>query len=210
MSYQIATIKPLKNGPYLVNYLTKLENKNGAVEVTESFALCRCGGSSNKPFCDGTHKKNDFSSEKTSDRVENKIDDYKGKDVVIHDNRGICAHAGKCTDGLSEVFRYKKEPWIVPDGADAESVYSTIHTCPSGALGIDQGKNNFGNPQREPSIHIQPNGPYNVVGNPELMVKEMGHRSSNENYTLCRCGGSKNKPFCDGTHWYNGFEDPEN
>lgn len=51
-----------------------------------------------------------------------------------------------------------------------------------------------------------PNGPYMVRGGPALIDAEQGEGASKEHYTLCRCGGSKNKPFCDGTHWHIGFE----
>lgn len=210
MSDQHSTIKPLKDGPYLVTNLTKLANKNGTIEAAGSYALCRCGGSSNKPFCDGTHKSINFSSDKIEGRIEDKVEDYIGEDITIHDNRGICAHAGKCSDGLPEVFRYKKEPWIIPDGANAESVSSTVSTCPSGALGVRWKNGTQTISQDKPNIEVMSNGPYNVTGSPELIVSEMGHRSTNNNYALCRCGGSKNKPFCDGSHWSNGFDDPEN
>ncbi len=210
MSAPNATIKPLKNGPYLVSSISDIKNKDGVLEAKDSYALCRCGGSSNKPFCDGTHTSNNFSSDKISNRQEDKIDDYQGKEIVIHDNRGICAHIGNCSDGLPEVFRYKKEPWIIPDGANPESISSTIGKCPSGALGLTLSRGDTTDQLSETSITILPNGPYAVAGNPELIVEEMGQRTSNKNYALCRCGGSKNKPFCDGTHWSNGFDDPKN
>jgi len=96
------TITPTSNGPYLVNDLGKFNNRKGPIQHEPSMALCRCGGSNNKPFCDGTHKKNNFSSLKLDGRVEDKRDNYKGESLTIHDNRGICAHAGRCTDGLPD------------------------------------------------------------------------------------------------------------
>ena len=53
---------------------------------------------------------------------------------TIHDNRGICAHAGICTDRLTSVFRYRQEPWIVPDGVSVEEIVEIVRGCPSGAL----------------------------------------------------------------------------
>jgi len=203
------TIDPAKDGPYIVKGIKNLTNQKGAVETNDTMALCRCGGSSNKPFCDGTHSKIAFNSEKLEDRVEEKIENYTGSKITIHDNRGICAHAGYCTDGLASVFHLKEEPWIHPESAEVDEIINTIKKCPSGALSytIDDVKHT--NQERDPAIYIAPNGPYVVSGEPELMnsSNELG---SNEHFTLCRCGGSKNKPFCDGSHWNNNFSDDKN
>ncbi len=114
------SIQPSPNGPYIVKGLTKLANRKGPVETSKTIALCRCGRSANKPFCDGTHAKIGFSSAKLDGRVPDKPDSYEGPGITVHDNRGICAHAGRCTDGRPAVFRLKQEPWIVPDGATSE------------------------------------------------------------------------------------------
>ena len=113
----------LPNGPYyLLNDLTpkvipNIQKSDGQpCSTITGVALCRCGGSNNKPFCDGTHGKNGFSDKKLTDGALNKRVDYKGKKITIHDNRGICAHAGFCTDNLASVFKLKQEPWIDPDG----------------------------------------------------------------------------------------------
>ena len=100
-------IECAKNGPYLVKDLEVLEGllDGKRYETKPVTALCRCGRSGNKPYCDGTHKKVGFSDEKAADRTPDKRDDYMGQAITIHDNRGICAHAGLCTDGLASVFR---------------------------------------------------------------------------------------------------------
>ena len=82
-------ITPAPNGPYLVKNIENFANQKGPVETRETMALCRCGGSANKPFCDGTHAKIGFSSVKLDDRVEDKRANYEGEPLTIHDNRGI-------------------------------------------------------------------------------------------------------------------------
>ncbi len=204
-------ITPTENGPYLVKDLSNLTNQKGPVRTSETMALCRCGGSGNKPFCDGTHKSNGFLSVKLAGRTEDKQDRYKGNKIMIHDNRGICAHAGRCTDGLAAVFHLREDPWIYPDSATVEEIVATIKKCPSGALSYT-----LNDPISDhtvdgsPLIFIAPHGPYVVSGSPELTGTKMGRGASKEHFTLCRCGGSKNKPFCDGSHWTNGFKDDKN
>jgi len=59
-------------------------------------------------------------------------------------------------------------------------------------------------------VFVAPNGPYVVTGSPELLDTALGAGATSQRLTLCRCGGSKNKPFCDGAHWSNGFADEKN
>ena len=205
------SITPSENGPYLVNDLENLSNSKGSsLETKPKIALCRCGGSANKPFCDGTHAINGFSSEKITDGRLDKRDSYQGEQVTVHDNRGICAHAGRCTDGLPAVFRMKEEPWIHPDSASKEELVETVKRCPSGALSYSIGGAEHRDQDREPGIFVSKDGPYVVTGGPELVDTERGEGASTEHFTLCRCGGSKNKPLCDGTHWHIEFQDDDN
>ena len=204
------SITPTPNGPYLVNGLKEFANQKGPIETKEKMALCRCGGSANKPFCDGTHAKIGFSSAKLEGRIEDKRENYVGEKITIHDNRGICAHAGRCTDGLASVFRLKQEPWIQPDAASRDEIIATIQKCPSGALSYSVDNLEHRDRDGDPSIFVAPNGPYVVSGEPELLDTIRGEGASKEHFTLCRCGGSKNKPFCDGTHWHNKFTDDKN
>ncbi|MEP4090950.1 CDGSH iron-sulfur domain-containing protein [Reichenbachiella sp.] len=204
------SITPSENGPYIVKGLESLANRHGAVETKETMALCRCGGSANKPFCDGTHLKNGFSSAKLEGRVTDRRENYQGAKITIHDNRGICAHAGRCTDGLPAVFHLNEEPWIHPTSPSAEEIIDTINKCPSGALSYSVDGVEHANREGDPSIFIAPNGPYVVSGGPDLEQTTRGEGASKEHFTMCRCGGSKNKPFCDGSHWHNGFKDDKN
>lgn len=195
------------NGPYLVRNLADLRDaQGGRIDTQPVVALCRCGGSANKPFCDGTHGRNGFSDEKRPARMADRRDSYRAGSLTIHDNRSICAHAGHCTDGLDSVFRQKSEPWIDPAGASPEAIEEIVHHCPSGALSYTLDGVDGGDPRREPAITVTHDGPYAVVGSVELRGQPMAIGASSEHYTLCRCGASKNKPFCDGTHWDVGFK----
>ena len=204
-------ITPAQNGPYIVKGLGELRNSKGdALEAKETIALCRCGGSANKPYCDGTHAKNGFSDAKLEGRVEDKRENFIGAEITIHDNRGLCAHAGRCTDGLPKVFLYGQEPWIDPNGAGSDEIMATVKSCPSGAISYSVAGVEYEGGAREPAVTVSRNGPYVVAGGLELVGVERGEGASAERFTLCRCGGSKNKPFCDGAHWHIEFKDDKN
>lgn len=204
---QRPSIRPTENGPYLVQNLENLANLDGAVGVKPTMALCRCGKSASKPFCDGTHARIGFSSAKQDDRVPDKRENYEGEEITIHDNRGICAHAGFCTEGLASVFRAGQEPFVAPKGAGTDEIIAAVNKCPSGALSYSKGGVEYQAETGDPSILFVPNGPYVVKGGPELLDTEMGEGASTEHFDLCRCGASKNKPFCDGSHWNTKFDD---
>ena len=217
MSTEKPKIACLPNGPYyLLNDLTPRvipniqKSKGDPCTTITGVALCRCGGSNNKPFCDGTHGKNGFTDKKLTDGALNKRNNYVGKQITIHDNRGICAHAGYCTGNLSSVFKLGEEPWIDPGGATVKDIIRTISKCPSGALSYTVDNVEHRDQDREPMVTVTKDGPYAVTGGIELVDKPLGEGASTEHYTLCRCGGSKNKPFCDGTHWHIGFKDEKN
>lgn len=207
----------LPNGPYYLltdatpQPVAQLQNSRGEACVTvRGVALCRCGGSSNKPFCDGTHGRIGFSDAKGTPRAPDRRHNYVGERITIHDNRGLCAHAGVCTDRLAAVFRSGQEPWIDADAAAVDEIIDTIRRCPSGALsysidGIEQR-----DMARSPQVTVTHNGPYAVTGGIELAGVARGDGASTEHYTLCRCGASKNKPFCDGSHWDIEFTDDRN
>ena len=209
-SDKITNITLAPNGPCMVKHLTSFSSQKGTIEAEESIALCRCGKSSNKPYCDGTHTKIGFSTDNTEQSLENKQDDYVGQKITIHDNRSICAHAGICTDDLSAVFRMKQEPWIDPDAADVEAIIAVIQNCPSGALSYTVENNDAAVQNTVASIFIAPNGPYVVSDCPDLQGTDWREGASKNQYTLCRCGASKNKPFCDGSHWGVEFTDEKN
>jgi CDGSH-type Zn-finger protein len=205
----------LPNGPYyLLNDMeaapvANLRRASGeACAAVRGVALCRCGGSKNKPFCDGTHGTNGFSDRNTANPADNKRSTYVGKGITIFDNRALCSHAGLCTDELASVFRHRETPWIHPDGAAVEKIVAQIRKCPSGALSYAIDGAEAEPSQRPPMVTVTDDGPYAVTGGIELLGVKFGDGASAEHYTLCRCGASKNKPFCDGSHWEVGFKDP--
>jgi CDGSH-type Zn-finger protein/truncated hemoglobin YjbI len=207
------------NGPYLVTNVPGLRTPLGErLSVPPQVALCRCGASSMKPFCDGTHASNGFTDAKDPDRVPDHRDTYPGQQVTIFDNRGICQHSGLCTDRLTTVFRTGSEPFVAPSGGRMDEIVRAVRDCPSGALSLafdgDEARDLVDwNDIRGRAIQITQDGPYRVTGGISLMdaagadvPRAMG--SSREHYALCRCGHSQNKPFCSGMHWYVEFRDP--
>ncbi len=203
------TIHPEPNGPYVIKGLTRLLDAKGEdLKTRRTMALCRCGQSKTKPFCDGTHQKFGFNSAKTTDGAWDFRENYVGQAITVHDNRGICAHAGFCTSNLPKVWKMGVEPWIDPDGAAPNEMIETIRMCPSGALSYSVDGVEHRDQDRSPTVQVTGAGPYYVTGGVVLEEEPRGEGASLEHYTLCRCGGSKNKPFCDGSHYYIGFADP--
>ena len=203
-----AEIEAKQNGPYIVKGVQSVTNATGdnISGQKERLFLCRCGQSSNKPFCDGTHKQAGFSSESENPKV-GKWKDYVGKQITVHDNRRLCAHAGQCTSGLASVWRMGEKPWIDPDGADVEAIISVIEKCPSGALSYSIEGEQSDERSITKSVTVSKNGPYEVTGAIMLNDPAINAEEVPDKYTLCRCGASKNKPFCDGSHWDINFSD---
>jgi CDGSH-type Zn-finger protein len=219
-------IRPLPNGPYfLINdmepkVVENLKNSNGEpLTTTVGIALCRCGNSNNKPFCDGTHSVIGFSTKNVNLNendtnkltIKNKRRNYVGKEITIHDNRRICSHAKECVNNLPSVFKLGSKPWIDSDGSKVQDIINTVRKCPSGALSYSIGDIEYRDPkeQRDPIVTVLKNGPYYITGGIDLIGEniEFGEGASKEHYTLCRCGASENKPFCDGTHGIINFKD---
>lgn len=199
------------NGPYLVMNLHTMTNSKGETLGTRSaLALCRCGGSSLKPYCDGTHARIGFISAKQDDRTPDRLDTYTGKEITVLDNRGTCCHSGNCTDHLPSVFRNGTEAFVDPDGASKDEIISIVRQCPSGALGYVLGPTTYAGEDRVPAVYVSQDGPYHIQGGIALEHEDRNKGASLEHYALCRCGHSKNKPFCDGSHWYSKFHDEEN
>ena len=205
------SIRPETGGPYIVRNLQKLSNSKGeTLPVRPIVALCRCGGSNIKPYCDGTHARLGFSSEKDPKRTADRLDRYESKEITVLDNRGTCCHFGNCTDCLPTVFHHEGDPFVTADGDTADAIERVVRQCPSGALGFIRHGEVYEGEKREPEIYVAGNASYYVRGGIEIEGDVMNAGALKEHYALCRCGHSKNKPFCDGTHWYVGFKDEDN
>lgn len=206
-----ATIDLSENGPFIVKGLRKFTNSSGeSIEVKDTIALCRCGGSENKPFCDGTHSRIGFSGERENNRDLHKEKTYEGKDITINDNRTICSHSAECVKNLNKVFDVNRKPWISPDNAKTEQIADIVRKCPSGALSYTIDGKQVRNFDREEEITVSRNGPYNVKGGIILNIPEELQPPASEHFTLCRCGASGNKPYCDGSHSVINFVDETN
>ena len=210
-------VRAAHNGPYLVTNSERLVSWLGVpLPSLPQMALCRCGASALKPFCDGAHAEVGFTDEKDPDRVHDQRDTYVGQQVTIFDNRGTCAHSGFCSDRLRTAFRPDQEPFVAPSGGRMDEIIAAVRACPSGALSFALGSHEAReqvDQEREQAIEVSKDGPYRVTGglpledadgNPE----RRNEGASLEHYSLCRCGHSRNKPFCSGRHWQIGFRDP--
>lgn len=133
---------------------------------------------------------------------------YRGQDIEVSFDLDICIHVAECLRGHPGVFQLDRRPWVLPDMADADVVAKVVELCPSGALLY---RRLDGKPQEEPegptSVTLMRNGPLLVVGKVEVM-REDGTIETLPRATLCRCGQSEHKPFCDNTHLEIGFRAP--
>jgi CDGSH-type Zn-finger protein/ferredoxin len=197
----------MKGSPYYLIDVPALVNIHGELyPLTPVTALCRCGASKNKPYCDNSHVAINFVGEKSPDRVPDRTKEYFGENITVVDNRGVCDHNGACINMLPSVFRLKKRPWIFPDGATPEEIIDMIRYCPTGSLSYNIGGIRYQAYERPPLMRINPGGPINVEGGIELKDDEGTVPECAEHYSLCRCGESKNTPFCDGSHYYVNFD----
>ncbi|RUL71090.1 ferritin-like domain-containing protein [Dyella choica] len=134
--------------------------------------------------------------------VEDGIEQVEGEKLTLRFEAKRCIHARFCVTGAPKVFLANVQgPWIHPDAMDVERLVDIAHACPSGAI---QYQRRDGRPDESaPPVNlaaVREAGPYAFRGDLRLAGKPAGFRA-----TLCRCGASKNKPFCDGSHHDVGF-----
>lgn len=221
------TIKVGRDGPYAVSAGVPLAKgtigANGegdstawvpgeAIPVERAYFLCRCGQSANKPFCDGSHARAGFDGAETAGHaayadVAREID---GPITALTDAEALCAFARFCDrDG---------QVWNTVAGAGTDQAQAAfaaqVGQCPSGRLvAWDRRTGQALEPDLPPSIMLVEDpqqgvsGPIWVRGGVTVIDAEGVAYEVRNRLTLCRCGASSNKPFCDGSHASIGFKD---
>jgi CDGSH-type Zn-finger protein len=214
-------IKITKDGPYLLfgkppmnqQVITMNEDgENWTYREGNSFdtsnepcALCRCGTSSHKPYCDGAHIHAQWDPEETIGRepLLNGADEYEGPALLMADNEIYCAFARFC-DAKGRVWNIVERAESLED---IELAKWEVAHCPSGRLVIwDKKEKKVYEPEFEPSIGIiedpgiRVSGPIWVKGGIRIESADGTNYEIRNRVTLCRCGASSIKPFCDSTH----------
>lgn len=215
-----------KHGPYVVTggvplLLVKIvPNDEGyswdwkeerRFDTDESYELCRCGRSGNKPFCDDTHKKTRFEGTETASRqpFSAQAKTYEGPKLELADAEALCSSARFCHPG--------GKIWDLVDKADSDALELAIREaahCPSGRLVLrNRGSRRDLEETLEPSICVVEDspmgcsGPLWVRGGIRIESEDGRPYEQRNRVTLCRCGSSENKPFCDGSHAVMKFRD---
>lgn len=195
---------------------------DGELETQPDYALCRCGASRIKPFCDGSHAEVGFDGSETADTEPSakRQKSYPGTGMILNDDRSLCIHAGFCHNQVTDVWQMMQETGST---LARIQVIGMIEHCPSGALSYMLDEPTFdldedgeiSRCEAEPScvepnlpraIALIPNGPLWVTGGVYILRSDGTPLEVRNRVTLCRCGHSKNKPFCDGTHAEIGFQ----
>ena len=171
----------------------------------ESYALCRCGKSSTKPYCDGSHAKTHFNGKETANRepYEEQANLIEGPGLNLMDATDLCAFARFCDRGEG-VWGYTRGS---NDPKARKAAIEETNNCPSGRLvAVDKKTNKPIETELEQSIGVVEdhqmgcNGPLWVRGGIPIEGADGKPYETRNRVTLCRCGKSSNKPYCDGTH----------
>ncbi|MPM64370.1 hypothetical protein SDC9_111256 [bioreactor metagenome] len=217
-------IKITKNGPYVVSGGVPLSEKliirgprqyefkeGRPLPQSERYALCRCGNSKTPPFCDGAHAACGFCGEETADRTPylERAEYMQGPGLDLLDD-GRCAFARFCHRGLSTAWKLTEQSHSRDNQAEAILAASD---CPAGRLTAVDKEGRLLEPDHPPSIEIlqdpekQVSGGIFVRGGIPLEGADGTRYELRNRMVLCRCGGSRNKPFCDARHVSLGFLD---
>ena len=215
------TVRP--NGPYLVAGGVPVSRRHVvASELDEPLewqtgerfeskpmvALCRCGGSASKPFCDGTHARIGFDGTEhapttTYDERAKSYD--RGTKIVVRDDRAICEHAGFCSNHTTNVWKMISP--AIEDTIVRSQMMAMVTRCPSGALTLRTLDGADIEPELAEAIGVIDDGPLLVTGAIPVARADGEPFEARNRITLCRCGQSANKPLCDGSHHEAGFTD---
>ena len=213
-----ARIKVIENGPYIITgsipllrMIIETDNYDDPCRWREaerypqrkSYALCRCGKSGNKPYCDGTHVKNQFDGAETASNepyLEN-VREYIGPELKLTDKRELCVSARFCIRdaGIWNLTTHSDRPSF------KEMAIEEAANCPSGRLIVWDKQGDSIEPDHEPSIVVAEHedglpGPLWVRGGVEIESADGTIYEKRNHVTLCRCGESHNTPLCDGSH----------
>ena len=215
---EVMRIRVTADGPYEVVGSVPLEvqtivtnrrgesidwRKSGEFEVAETYHLCRCGGSLSKPFCDGSHLENGFDGAESASREPylKQADTQRGPTLDLTDNTSLCAFARFC-DPEGQVWNLVEQE----GDAAAKLTIGEAGLCPSGRLVAWNKKSDALEPRFDPSIgliedpKLGVSGPIWVRGEIPIESSDGEQYEVRNRVTLCRCGASSNKPFCDGSH----------
>jgi len=175
------------------------------LDTKDRYALCRCGGSGRKPFCDNTHKTKGFDGTEAAPTTDydDRARTYDCTGLVMRDDRSICEHAGFCGSRVTSVWD------LIPDTEESAvraQVISMIERCPSGALTYRVDAADV-EPFFPRAIAATDDGPLWVTGGVSITDSNGVQLEPRNRVTLCRCGTSANKPLCDGSHRAARFSD---
>lgn len=144
------------------------------------------------------------------------VKQYSNGEITVFWKSELCIHSANCLLDLPRVFNNRKKPWININGATSQEILKTIDTCPSRALTylknpkytLRKTRKSKKKTIKYARIQILMNGPILVKGNYIIRdAKKKKIKIDGEVAALCRCGGTRKRPFCDGTHLSIGFKD---
>jgi uncharacterized Fe-S cluster protein YjdI len=125
---------------------------------------------------------------------------YAGDGIDVFFEPRLCIHAARCVAGLPDVFNPQKRPWIQPMNATAGALADVISQCPTGALHYQRADGLAETPAADDVVKIVANGPLYVSGDVTVTLPDGSVVRHDTRLALCRCGDSKNKPYCDNSH----------
>lgn len=189
------TLKIIENGPIAVSEYQAIHYCGEKLESSDTVYLCRCGDSQNPPYCDGSHSKNDFSDHNEQGEKADLVI-WEGSGLRTRFNKNICMHAFYC-----KPLKLLRERELDGDIAAADDIKKVIASCPSGALSYEENSDGSRSEFDDMDhIDIMEGGEIRIQSAFECDDLERQQNQPANRMTLCRCGLSKNKPFCDGRH----------
>ncbi|MEM7327309.1 MAG: CDGSH iron-sulfur domain-containing protein [Pseudomonadota bacterium] len=137
------------------------------------------------------------------------IFEYKGSAQSVTWDRRLCIHVGECGRAKGDLFVGGRDPWCDPNLAEQTDIAEIVARCPTGALAVrDQdGQAVTETAPDQNEVHVANDGPLYVSGDLDIDGASDDMYSASRRAALCRCGASKNKPFCDNSHRHVVFQD---